>query len=63
MRNDYPGICYRCKKTVNAREGHFELIPWKERVEKKIFQKWRLQHAKCAIYFRGTKIGKEDIAI
>lgn len=60
MRNTYSGICYRCGKEVKPRKGHFEMIPSKERVQKKIFGKWRLQHAECAIQYRGTKIGKEN---
>jgi hypothetical protein len=58
MRNSYPGTCYRCKNPVKAKAGHFEKIPWEERKAKKIFAKWRLQHAECAIKYRGTKLGK-----
>lgn len=59
MRNTYKGICYRCGLEVQAYAGHFEAIPYKERKEHKIFGRWRLQHAECAIKFRGTKVGKE----
>lgn len=56
MRNKYPGFCYRCKKRVESGDGHFEKIPARERRSP---QKWRMQHAECAIKFRGTKLGKE----
>jgi hypothetical protein len=46
MRNKYPGTCYRCGKRVEVGEGHFERIPGKG---------WRVQHAECAIKYRGTK--------
>ena len=59
MRNSYPGICYRCKQPVKAKQGHFEHIKFEERKEKKIIGKWRLQHAECAIKHRGTNLGKE----
>jgi hypothetical protein len=55
MRNSYPGICYRCKQTVKTGEGHFENIPPAQRKG----AKWRLQHADCAIIYRGTNMGKE----
>ncbi len=61
MRNAYSGICYRCKLKVNPYEGHFEHINRDERLKYKITSKWRLQHADCAIKYRGTKIGKEII--
>ncbi len=51
MRNSYAGICYRCKKQVAPREGHFELIP----PEQRKYVKWRLQHAECAIKYRNRK--------
>ncbi len=57
MRNSYPGICYRCKKEVKTRQGHFEIIPRSQRING---VKWRLQHAGCAIAFRGTKVGREQ---
>lgn len=44
MRNQYPGKCYRCGKTVDAGDGHFE----------RFAHSWRLQHATCAIEHRGT---------
>lgn len=50
MRNMYPGTCYRCGKHCAAGEGHFE----RKRGG------WRVQHAKCAIVFRGTKIRHTD---
>lgn len=45
MRNKYSGICYRCGKIVEIGEGHFERI---------IGKGWRVQHAQCAIKYRGT---------
>lgn len=44
MRNRYPGKCYRCGETVEAGAGHFE----------RLGRTWRVQHAECAIQFRGT---------
>ena len=44
MRNKHPGICYRCGKNVAAGDGHFE----------RFGSSWRLQHATCAIEYRGT---------
>ena len=44
MRNKYPGICYRCGKNVEVGMGHFERVPRGG---------WRVQHAECAIEFRG----------
>ena len=46
MRNRYPGYCYRCGEHVAASAGHFEKVPHTSR--------WRVQHAECAIKFRGT---------
>lgn len=46
MRNKYPGYCYRCGNFVEKGEGHFE--------RKSGY--WRLQHADCAIKYRGTKV-------
>jgi hypothetical protein len=43
MRNRYPGICYRCDKSVAVGEGHFE----------RFRMGWRTQHATCAIEMRG----------
>lgn len=48
MRNAYADYCYRCGKLVEAGKGHFE------RDKTKSFKKWRVQHADCAIRFRGT---------
>jgi hypothetical protein len=44
VRNKFPGPCYRCGKTVEAGEGHFE----------RFGRVWRTQHATCAIEFRGV---------
>lgn len=46
MRNKYPGYCYRCGQHVKKGEGHFE----RKRGH------WRLQHADCAIKYRGTNV-------
>ena len=46
MRNQYPGTCYRCGKRVEAWAGHFECVA--------NTKNWRVQHAQCAIKFRGT---------
>ena len=43
MRNQYPGICYRCGERVEAGDGHFERHD----------HGWRTQHADCAIRWRG----------
>ena len=48
MRNSYPGPCYRCGDRVGVGEGHFEKKPGP-------WGKWRLQHADCAIRWRGVK--------
>ena len=45
MRNQYPGICYRCGDRVEAGAGHFERHP-------SVFGNWRTQHADCAIRWR-----------
>lgn len=53
MRNKYPGYCYRCGGFVDRGKGHFE----------RKSGHWRLQHADCAIKYRGTKIqgnGKQE---
>lgn len=50
MRNQYPGICYRCGETVPAKQGHFE----------RHIGAWRVQHASCAIKYRGTNHNKES---
>lgn len=46
-RNKYPGICYRCGKRVEVGDGHFEKIMGQTKG-------FRVQHAKCAIEFRGA---------
>lgn len=48
MRNQFPGPCYRCGNRVEAWAGHFELRPGSSDI------KWRVQHAECAIKYRGT---------
>lgn len=54
MRNKYPGTCYRCGLPVAPGEGHFELISNAKREKWCTNAKWLLQHARCAILFRGT---------
>lgn len=44
MRNKFPGKCYRCGEWCDAGAGHFE----------RITGMWRVQHADCAIQFRGV---------
>ncbi|WP_157261140.1 hypothetical protein [Paenibacillus wynnii] len=44
MRNKYPGVCYRCGQWVDAGKGHFE----------RYSGQFRVQHAECAIKYRGT---------
>jgi hypothetical protein len=44
MRNEYKGTCYRCGCEVEPGKGHFERHKGG----------WRVQHASCAIIFRGT---------
>jgi hypothetical protein len=51
MRNQYAGTCYRCGGHVAAGEGHFE--------RNRENRSWRVQHAGCAINYRGTDKGKE----
>jgi hypothetical protein len=46
MRNRYPGQCYRCGMEVLSGGGHFEKHPTAS-------GKWRVQHADCAIRWRG----------
>lgn len=46
MRNKYPGYCYRCGEYVDAGKGHFE----------RVRGHWRVQHADCAVKYRGTKV-------
>lgn len=53
MRNRYPGVCYRCNTRVEAGEGFFE------RSENR---GWKVQHAGCAIKFRGTDVGVDLVA-
>ncbi len=45
MRNKYPGTCYRCGGFVEVGAGHFEKIMGTK-------NKWRVQHADCAIKHR-----------
>ena len=43
MRNKFPGTCFRCGQWVAEGAGHFE----------RTGRTWRVQHAECAIKFRG----------
>jgi hypothetical protein len=43
VRNRFGGTCYRCQEWCAPGEGHFE----------KYSGGWRVQHASCAIRFRG----------
>lgn len=56
MRNKYPGICYRCGKRVEPGEGHFEGYGkrFPGRKFRQNISRWRVQHAECAIKYRGT---------
>lgn len=49
MRNAYPQRCYRCGGIVASGAGHFERTGTGRRGDR-----WRLQHAACAVRFRGT---------
>jgi hypothetical protein len=51
MRNQHGGTCYRCGEWCKPGEGHFERIQGKG---------WRVQHAGCAIKYRGTKVGRKQ---
>jgi hypothetical protein len=57
MRNKFPGQCYRCGKQVAAGAGHFER-PSTKTLEKlglvAVRNRWLIQHADCAIKYRGT---------
>ena len=50
MRNKFGGLCYRCSEYVDVGGGHFE----------RINGRWRVQHAKCAIKFRGVPDPERD---
>lgn len=50
MRNKYSGYCYRCGGFVDRGEGHYEIM------RNGRGSKWRLQHADCAVKYRGTKV-------
>lgn len=52
MRNKFGGVCYRCKNWVAPGEGHFEMFRGS----------FRVQHAACAIDFRGTPDPERDAA-
>lgn len=57
-RNQFGGTCYRCGKWVPAGEGHFERITAKkhdhDHDREPESAKWRVQHADCAVKYRGT---------
>jgi hypothetical protein len=50
MRNKYAGTCYRCGLRVEPGDGHFELFRGA----------FRVQHATCAIQYRGTPDPERD---
>jgi hypothetical protein len=54
MRNKFAGTCYRCGLPVAPREGHFERARGKGDWQSQKYG-WRLQHAECAIKYRGMK--------
>lgn len=58
-RNDYPGTCYRCGGIVDAHDGHYERTSRKVHLAKwpqVTLPKWLLQHATCAVKYRGTAV-------
>lgn len=55
MRNRFKGICYRCGSTVEKGAGHFERYRKQLSNGSKVVR-WRVQHAECAIKYRGTNI-------
>lgn len=44
MRNRHGGTCYRCNEWCQPGDGHFE----------RFRSGWRVQHATCAIKYRGV---------
>lgn len=50
MRNKFGGNCYRCGTLVEPGAGHFE----------RFRGSFRVQHASCAIEFRGTPDPERD---
>lgn len=56
MRNSFEGTCYRCGKTCAPGQGHFEKVSRKTRAKwgSRVPGKWLVQHAECAIRYRGT---------
>ena len=50
-RNKFPGTCYRCGQWVEPGSGHYE----RAKGVQKLKGLWVLQHAECAIKYRGTK--------
>lgn len=52
MRNKFKGVCYRCGKEVLPGEGHFQR-------SSKGKWKWVVQHAACAIKYRGRLLCHE----
>ena len=56
MRNQYAGICYRCGETVRPNEGRFERVTkiQREKWGASFVGRWLIQHANCAIVWRGT---------
>ena len=58
MRNQYPGTCYRCGEEVPAGAGHFERRTAQNAAKwpGKPLPQWLLQHASCAVRYRGTNV-------
>ena len=55
-RNRFGAICYRCGKWCEPEAGHFERVTFKKRQDGRAPEQstWRVQHADCAIKYRGT---------
>ncbi len=58
MRNRFPGTCYRCGMPVAVGKGHFERLVRAQYGN----PKWRVQHAECAIRYRGSDVGNRKAA-
>jgi len=57
MRNKHPGTCFRCGESVGVGEGHFQKVTSIDRKKwPDIRGQWQVQHAGCAIKYRGTDV-------
>ena len=57
MRNQFETKCYRCGCTVEKGKGHVEKFGKRHREKHPrapLTIKWLVQHANCAIKYRGT---------